>query len=195
MSLRTLYITRHSRLSNAVLETIPATTGTEVFTLVEVKAHLNKTDSDDDTYLTNLQKQCRQAVETYCSISIVGKTVTCTIRNQLGNIELPWGPHGSVVSIHDINGTSIATGNYTLRGVMWKYLESPTSDHVKIVINAGYSATGAAIPEDLKLAILQEIAYRYEHRGDENQELASERIGICQAARVLAEPHRRFQWL
>jgi uncharacterized phiE125 gp8 family phage protein len=179
---------------NAVLESIPATTGTEVFTtLTEIKAHLNKTDSDDDTYLINLQKQCRQAIENFCSISIVGKTVTCIVKNGRGNIELPWGPHGSVVTIHDIDGNAIAASNYILRGVMWKYLESPTSDYIKIVINAGYSATGAAVPESLKLAILNEIAYRYEHRGDENQESVTG--GICQAARAVAEPHRRMVWI
>ena len=45
------------------------------------------------------------------------------------------------------------------------------------------------VPDDLKLAILQEAAYRFENRGDA---LADK--GVCEPARILANPYVRQIW-
>jgi hypothetical protein len=55
----------------------------------------------------------------------------------------------------------------------------------KIVYTSGY----ANVPDALKLAILNEITYRYENRGSEAQ-----LEGICFAARTMAEPYKRTLW-
>src|SRR6185436_4997277 len=118
---------------NRVLSTHRVVTGSELITLTEVKAHLNKTDSDDDTYLGDLQKACRQAIENYCSVSIVNTSVSVILQNELGGIELPYQPIGSITLVSDINGTVLVENStYVIRGDEFRWLESPVSSFINM---------------------------------------------------------------
>ena len=96
-------------------------------------------------------------------------------------IELPTTPVSSVSSISSFNDedteTTFASTKYyvdTAREPARVYLRDgeawPTglrvANAIKIVYVAGYGANKTDIPEAIKMALLQLIAHKYEHRGD-----------------------------
>lgn len=191
---------------------------TEPLTLLQVKAHLIITVTDDDTMLTALITQCRKAIEEYCAISIVTKTVTL-IADLSKEWELPYGPVTGIQGVSTRTGSegsgpgtyATQTSGWTTEGeefmsfvpaggggfnpgvpftgfFQWgpyaTYPEFPYNRY-KIVYTAGYGT----VPEPLKLAILNEIAFRYERRGE-----TGEFEGICLTARMIAGPFQRKLW-
>src|SRR5689334_25439253 len=83
--------------------------------LAEVKQHLNlQFDTsgsyqfnDDDTKLNALITQCRDELEQYTGLSFAGKTLKAILRNECGNIEIPFGPVTAITSIKDIDGNAL----------------------------------------------------------------------------------------
>lgn len=149
---------------NAVIDVLRTITGAEVVTLAEVKRNLGIDFTDFDTLLTELITDVRAQTETYCGVSIVEQVVTCNLMNGLGNSYLPYGPvNGTITSLVDAEGTAITDA--VIKGDAFKRLETAYSTDVTLVYNAGY---GADVPADLKRAMIQEICYQFEHRGDEN---------------------------
>lgn len=191
---------------------------TEPVTLTEVKAHLIITSTDDDTLLTALITQCRKAIEEYCAISIVSKTITMTA-DLCKEWELPYGPVTGIQSVQTrTGGEGSGPGVYATQESGWttdgeEFLTfapttagtfnpgAPFTGHFqwgpyaspygstfmryKIVYTAGYST----VPQALNLAIMNEIAFRYELRGNEMNF-----DGICFPARAIADPYKRNLW-
>lgn len=133
----------------------------EPVTSTEGKNWLKIDVADDDTIVEKLIKTARQQCEHYLNISLVPKTVTAILLNQLGDIRLPYGPIVELVSIKDLDDNVIT--DYKLIGDTFKWLCTPTLDSVKVVYETGYED----LPEHFKTAILEQIAYLYENRGDE----------------------------
>jgi len=126
---------------------------TEPVNLQEAKDWCKIDVPDDDTLITRLIKAARIACETYVNLSFITRIVTATIHNGLGNFNLPYGPVvDPITSIKDTDGTVI--NDYNLR-------DEYTGD-IEVVYNAGY----ATLPEDLRTALLCQIAFMYENRGD-----------------------------
>lgn len=172
---------------------------TEPVTLADVKRHLNlQFDTsgsyefnDDDTKLTDLITQCRELIEGYTGLSLGEKTLKVILRNECGDIEIPRGPVNSITSIKDIDGTAlVADTDYKVRGNQFKWVESPLSCYLEIVYTAGYK-TDNPIPNGLKRAILEEIAFRYTYAGDQQKEYASADVSLCKSAWDLAARYTR----
>lgn len=190
----------------------------EPLTLTQVKAHLIITSTDDDTMLTALITQCRIAVEEYCAISVVSKTITL-IADLCREWELPYGPVTGIQSVATrTGGEGSGPGVYATQDSGWttdgseflSFCPAPAGgfnpgvpftgyfqwgpyaspfgfrgNRYKIIYTAGYST----VPELLKLAILNEISFRYENRGD-----MKDFDGICFAAQTIADPFKRKLW-
>lgn len=186
---------------------------TEPITLDEAKAQLIINFHDDNDLITGLITQCRLAVEEYCSVSIVAKTITL-FADIFSQYELPYGPVTGILSVQTRTGTegsgpatyATAESGWGQEGTQFvKFLPSkaggfnPTvpfrgyfqwgedaseysncGNRYKIVYTTGYTA----VPANLKLAILNELVFRYENRGNQQ-------TGICEAAQVLADPFKR----
>lgn len=194
---------------------------TEPVTLAQAKAQLIVTYSDDDTLITSLITQCRRVIENYCNVSMVPKVITLTA-DLFNEWELPYGPVTAVTSVQTRQGTQgsgpatyqAATGlwqtegeeflsfipadcgqdwNTPIANANWRYPygRNWNENRYRIVYNAGPYA-----PDDLVLAILAEIAFRYQNRGDgvEIRPTVSAEQGACPDARRLAEPYIRQQW-
>lgn len=189
--------------------------GQEPVTLAEAKAHCYITHTEDDEYLSNmLIPACRQIMEDYCHISIVEKTVTATLkiesnvstrfascynetRDQDNLFELPYGPVKSFLSgtMKSSNGALITmeeNTDYSLSGSLYKSMVINSGGDFLLVYLTGYKN---AIPYDLKLAILNEIAFRYELRGDKTNRYAQQNVGMCEASQAIADKYRRVAWL
>lgn len=175
---------------NAILDVQVITDLTaEPVTLAEVKQHLlmefydqsdvpTYTFSDDDNYLNALISQCRDAIERYCGLSMGVKTLRAVIHNGLGGTELPYGPFISAVSVVDGNGDVVSSDDYKIYA---GNLINPCTATVE------YTAGYVVVPPSLKRALLEEISWRYNHRGDEE--------GISEPAKKLAKRYRRIGWL
>lgn len=192
----------------------------EPVTLAQAKAQCRVDFSDDDDYISTLITQCRAAIESYCNISIVLKTCTVTISNncippylnRYNSIsrwdyafygihsasqwfELPYGPVRTVTSVTMTDNNSItvltADTDYFLRGTLFKEMRINNWGGTALVV---YYAGYTDVPNDLKLAILNEIAFRYEMRGDTANRYAQQNVGICEAAQALAQKYIR-QWV
>lgn len=177
---------------NAVLDVnVTTDLSAEPVLLPEIKRHLNMVFdtegsyefNDDDTKLTELITECRKALEKYTGCSFGAKTLQAIIRNEKGNQEIPYGPITSVSSTVTEDGEAISDVN--VRGIQFKWVESPRSCYMHLTYTAGYST----LPDDLKRAIKEEVAFRYKNQGDQPGDTISE------SARQLADPYRRTQWL
>lgn len=166
---------------------------TEPVTLAEVKQHLNlQFDTagsyefdDDDTKLTALITQCREELEQYTGLTFAPKTLKAIIRNECGNIEIPFGPVTTLTSIKDVDGVTLT--DTTVRGNQFKWIESPKSCYLEVNYEAGY----ATLPVGLKRALLEEIAFRYNNAGDQQQQYAAATVSFCQSALELASRYKR----
>lgn len=170
----------------------------EPLTLDQVKRHLNllfdtsgsAQFDDDDTYLEELVTQCREALEQYLGISMAEKVYKAILRNECGGVELPFGPVTVVTSVKNKDGEDLTSGQtYQLRGNRFKWFEYPCSDYLEVDYIAGYDPT--TIPKGLQRALLEEIAFRYNNRGDQTNKLAGENIGLSQGAIELASRYSR----
>ncbi len=185
---------------------------TEPVTLQQVKDHLYIDGTQDDTLLTSLITSCRRSIENYCHISIVNSTVTATLRIEnkphlkfqsrntiyAANIEteLPLGPVKNVSLIQWIDSNDnvldlVPGEDYHIRGTRYKtILVSNSFDNLIMVYTTGYDA----VPIDLQLGLLNEIAFRFEARGDGTNRYAQQNVGISEAAEYLVKPYQRLAW-
>lgn len=201
------------------IKRVPNGAQTLPFTLDYAKQHARVDFTDDDSYLTILITQCIKAVENYCFISIFPTTVTFTVEGcgvpflpigasyntekyasggVHGNplFELPYGPlSAGVTSVSKINSdyttTILDSTSYNTIGEDFKSLIITSGGAInKIIYNAGYTT----IPEDLILAILNELAFRYEARGDSTNRYAGQNVGLSESSQYLANPFKRTSW-
>lgn len=177
------------------VSTIAATTSNlsiEPVTLEQAKEACRVDFDEDDALLTRMISQCRRVIENFCNISIVSKQVS-VVMDLITRTELPLGPvSGDIISFKDRNGNDIDTSFYRVSGISFKAIE-PLSHFLynsTLVYNTGY----AVVDEDLKLAILSEISFRYENRGDSIQNRQGVNPGVCYDAVVLADPYKREAW-
>jgi hypothetical protein len=171
---------------------------TEPVSLAEIKRALNMqfdtsgayVFNDDDTYLGELNTRCRSYIENYTGLSLAPKTLKVPVRNELGGVEIPYGPITAITSVVDKDGIVQTT---TTQGNQFKTIESPCSCYLVVSYTAGYAA--GKIPADLKQAIIEEVVWRYSNRGDQEQEFANGPVSLCQTSINLATPFKRKSFL
>lgn len=161
-------------------------------TLTEVKTHLHITDTDNDTQLTSLLKQVTKEVEGYCGISIGEQVRTWTYDFDGCEVSIPYGP---VISVSAVVRIATDTTETALVEDEDFYVYELTTIKIvaggrcKVTYTSGVTDTGVAvIPADLKLGILNEIAHRYENRGDVKTD------GFSNDAFDLIIRHKDFSW-
>ncbi|WP_276483561.1 head-tail connector protein [Paraflavitalea pollutisoli] len=167
---------------------------TEPVTLEDVKRQLNllfDTDgsyefNDDDSLLAQDIKAAREAIENYTGLSLATKTLRTIVRNELGGVEIPYGPIQSVTTIKDNTGTTVTP---TLSGNQFKTIDSPCSCYLLLDYVAGYA--NGKLPAQLKQAVIEEAVFRYTHRGDQQQEYAAADVSLCTSSLNLAAPFKR----
>ena len=194
---------------------------TEPILLPEAKAWCLVDFTDDDALITSLIPRARKTIEKYCHISITPRTISLTAKYCPPNygdaqaynyrwdaqfygwpspqpndwMELPYGPVASVQSVTriDPNGTvTILNQNsdYFLSGVSFKNIRfNSWADQLLIIYFTPYY-----MPDELKEAILAEIAFGYKNRGAGVNRYANQNVGVSERAQALAAPFVR-RWL
>lgn len=146
------------------------TTGvtSELLTASDIKDAMRITFTDDDTYLGDLIKAARQAIEKHCSISIGTQTITSILDvNGWEEIEIPYGPLISLTTVSfksdfDTYTAAVVSEDYDSDGVDFATFTPFTSGRWKLIYQAGYTT----LPDDLKNYWIRLVSWYYENRGD-----------------------------
>ena len=150
---------------------------TEPVTLAEAKLYCRVSTSVDDNQISLMIKQAREAIEVGTGLSLIPKTAVVWFTNFNGNFNLPYGPVNSFTSLIDENNNTIDAADYTLVGGKFPMLTRPLWRNLKATYTVGYTT----IPNDLKIAILDQVSYDYENRGlDSNTGICEKSWKACQ---------------
>ena len=141
---------------NSIIVLSKSFTGSEPVTLTEVKNHLLISHSADDTLLGFLIEACREEIEGKLNKSLVAHTIIAEIKS-MGSLELLYPPVASVTTLVDAEGTTIT---HEIR----ESVITTEIEYGKIT----YTTTANVTASD-KLQLLELIAYKYAHRGDEKK--------------------------
>ena len=194
----------------------------EPVSLGEAKAQCIVTYTDDDDLIDGYITMARKAIENYCNVSIVAQTVTLTA-DLYNEWELPYGPVTGITSVQRRTGTegsgpagyATATTGWNTEGdqflsfvpngggfdpaapfrgyFSWGPFASPWGVNPENRYRIVYT-TGPYFPEDLRQAILLQVAWLYEHRGEAVEGRYNWAPGICEAAQRFADPYKRALW-
>lgn len=151
----------------------------EPVSLDEAKAHLRLTGSDDDDYVSALIVAARLQVETAIRRVLIDQTWRIFLDDwpRDGLVELPVGPVRSITEIlvYDADGEPAP-----LAASAWRLDAASTPARLKLLgvgphpgrplngieidLVAGWGASGLAVPQPLRLAIMMLVARWYENR-------------------------------
>ncbi len=177
---------------NYIIATAPTL---EPITLEEAKDHLRLTSDflEDDNYITLLIKAARKAAENYTSRAFLNTTFDLYQDEFFEEIEIGKGNISEVTSINynDVSGdpqsldlglTFIDLNN--LPALLKSTSTFPSTyskgfNNVTIRFVAGFGATAAEVPEDIKTALKLIIARWYDNREDTRQNLSFPKASEC----------------
>ncbi len=153
----------------------------EPVTLVEAKAHLRVTHADDDDYIGKLIAAARRQVEMRTGLRLMSQVwrVFFDAWPENGVLCLPLSPLISVneLKILDADDVSVtvdpahyvvdvATSRLALRPGRSVPRVSRTLGGVQLLVTAGFGASAANVPQELKQAVLLIVGHWFAHRGD-----------------------------
>lgn len=178
--------------------TVTSAPGVEPISTTEAKEWLriDSSDTSQDNVLAILIKGARQTVEDYLRRALITQTISFEMSSDdmIQYIEIPRPPVQSITSLttyDDASGSEASTvvdsSNYQLvektllveRNDGWDVNRADRAG--TLVYVAGYGDAGSDVPFDVRLAILQIVALRYERRGDESRDFVTNREGAILA--------------
>lgn len=175
-------------MSKIIGQPVFSSEGSEIITIDDIKEHLyiDSGNSTFDTVLTNLRKEVRQWIEQVTCLSLITRTVTVIIDYDEG-FTIPFAPVTSFTSASiktDINEYTAEVLNDEYEVEHGRFISYTGNWRYKLVYVAGY--TSATLPHGLKLAFLNEVARRFENRGDNV---------IVSDTNELLNPYKLFEWV
>lgn len=188
--------------------TVATAPASEPVTTAEAKTHLRVDSSDDDTYIDTLVKSARMWIERTNGLALVNTTYDGSINafpHTDGAIIIPKYPLSSVTSItyydDDLSTSTVfSSSSYQVdtrtrpprivikNGSSWPTDSLRLSSGVVVRFVAGFGATAASVPEDIKHAVKLLVGSMYAHRGPEVTGTIVAKIGF--AVDSLLAPHR-----
>ena len=165
---------------SAILNTPPLV---EPVSLSEARAHLRVTHGDDDTYISTLIKTARTSVEAQTGLGLISQAWSVFLDDwpQGGVIKIPLAPVIDVTDIKVYGDDDVAAiidpahyyedrtsrpSRIVLRGSRTWAKPARAANGIEILLNVGFGATSASVPEPLREAVLQLVGRWYAMRGD-----------------------------
>lgn len=150
---------------------------TEPVTRAEAKSWCIVDHTDDDATIDSLITVARVQVENKTRKSLVEWNIVLTV-DVHGGLRFPWGPVRSVTTIERRDGytdddpdwTALTNEDYKIIGEDEKTINGIRCAIYKMTYVTGYtdSAGDYPVPDNLKKAVLAQVAFLYENRGDNN---------------------------
>ena len=162
-----------------ILTTPPAS---EPVSLDDAKAHLRLSQSDDDVLLSTLISAARRRIEAETGLALIQQGWSCYRDDwpDTGLVEIAVAPLLSVNRVttygDDDTAADIDASHYyidavsrparvALRGSRVWPRPGRAANGIEIAVTAGFGTAAAAVPEDLRTALLHLVAQLYENRG------------------------------
>lgn len=154
-----------------------------IVTLAQFKTYAKIETTDEDTDNTDLILEARQLFEKYTGIGLVEKTITATIRNDKGDVKLPYSPVASITSIKDFEEEDVTDYEFYDDA----YFRTPIGDYFKVV----YVTDPTPATMAMKRAILRLAAFLWRHKGDEDvtEDVYNKKI------QEVCKPFKKGSWL
>lgn len=163
----------------------------EPVTTTEAKTHLNVSGTSKDTYIGTLVTTARRQIERYLNRALINqnwKVYYDYWKHEMlipfGNLQIAGaspGPASPVVKYRSTDGTltTLTEADYywvvtttdpgrivRKHDVTYPELQDGRPDAIEIAFTAGFGATAASVPEEIKHAMKLLITDYYEHRGE-----------------------------
>lgn len=153
----------------------------EPVTLANAKLYCRSvTGTSEDTLFTTLITAARKAVERLTGLSLIPKTCVCQIINMNGFFELPYGPVTNTPTFTDYYGNVITP-------YMVGYDFPQVKDPLETITSCSYNVGYTTVPEELQVAIMAQINFMYENRGDN-----SDSATVCPITQKIAQKYSRI---
>lgn len=155
-----------------------------------MKAHLRVDADDDDLLIQRMMLAAARDLEAYAEIALTRQTISLTVladeRQPDQVYDLPIGPLAPDADV-TVDGAALLNG---ISGDRWPVLMLPDWLHgpVRVTYEAGFGDTDASVPDDLKLAVMEQAAFAYDNRG--NMDV---KPGLVPAAARIAARYRRVR--
>lgn len=134
-------------------------------------------NEQQDILIERLIISARQAFEKAAGrISVVPKTCTLWFSNPEGMYPIPFGPVVSIQSLYNNQSIEITTDQYLLIGDQYPKLKSPNQCEMKMNYTVGMTVP----PEDIKTAILDQVAFSFFNRGSDGDSLCEKAWKVAQ---------------
>lgn len=156
----------------------------EPVTLAEAKLYLRVDGTSEDTLIADLITSARIAAEDYLNRSLITQSWKLAYNGCAAEqVRLPRGP---VIAISSVTAIDRAGAPTVINGSTY-YIDASRemlvfdsavlAHRVEIVYSAGYG-DAAAVPRPIKYAILAHVAALYERRGEGEDRLPPQSIGL-----------------
>jgi len=150
---------------------------TEPISVQEMKTYAGYLGGDASTenMLEYLLISARLRLENYTGRNFVEKTMVLNTDKVLPRLDLPYGPINSIesIKIYDEDGvldeTLVADDDYYLLGDFDKSIRFETfsgGGYMSIEYKAGYGADTFELPKAIRMALLRQVKYDYDNRGN-----------------------------
>lgn len=147
-------------------------------TVAQAKAfcRAENTTVEQDSLFALWIRAARKKIEDYTGLSLIPRNIVAILSAEQGNMELPFGPVTNTPTFVDTEGES---QDITTRGLDFPYIVYPVS-YTKATYTAGYA--DGECPEELQQAILLQVCFWWENRGDQSgiTGWCPQTIAICQ---------------
>ena len=181
---------------------------TEPVSVAEAKLYCKVQDMADDALFPVLITSARRMLEKYTMTSFAEKTLHATWVEvpRTNYVELPYGPVISIDLIYRIDHEGneeelVLNSDYYVMGdqdAIIKVTSYRTSgmvyvNSIRCEYKAGYgNAATETLPQELKLAILKQVATDYELRENIVQGITTV---LSNESKILANPYRKKLWI
>lgn len=141
----------------------------EPVSLDDAKVFLRISNTTEDPLLYSLILAARKSLEKLTGVYFKPYTVTAIVQNQLGmyNFFTPMEA-GATLTWND-PPTGAVSSDLVVKGTTERQITDATDSTLSLTAVVGYGTTNFPCPEDVKTAILNEVASMYYNRGDSNK--------------------------
>ena len=136
--------------------------------VADFKTYAKVDTSADDTLIELMIRSVKDSGENTTRLTWFTKTIVAEWESHARSVDLPIGPHLSIVKVEQYEDgvyTTLTTDDYTVTGEDFLTLHFDDWGYgLRVEFTAGYGASAANLPDDLKLGVYKATLSAYEDR-------------------------------